>query len=271
AGEYATTQLFYLSKDGTRVPMFLTHRADRPTDAVTPTLLFGYGSAGRIEEPIFTEEWFAWIEAGGILAVANVRGGGEYGEEWRVAGTAANKQNSFDDFIAAAEHLVREGYTTPEHLAISGGSAGGLLVGAVMAQRPELFAAVVPQVGVLDLLRATAFTYGPLWARWAGDPSLPEEFAWLYPLSPLHALRDGSCYPSTLITTSVNDDRVHPSQSYKFAARLQNAQGCARPALLRAYPTGGHSGLSDPDDAHRRSADLLAFLAEHTGLMVPRR
>ncbi len=266
--EYVTSQVFFASKDGTQVPMFITHRADRRSSEATPTLLFGYGSAGHVEEPIFNDEWFTWIEAGGILAVANIRGGGEYGETWRTAGTGANKQNSFDDFTAAAEYLISEGYTTSDQLAITGASDGGLLVGAVMTQRPDLFGAAMPVVGVLDLLRTSEFAYGPLYARWAGDPAIPEEFATLYELSPLHALRNGTCYPSTLITTAVNDDRVHPSQSYKFAARLQAAQGCDRPTLLRVYPTGGHHGGVDSEDRAQRSANILAFAAHHTGLEI---
>ena len=166
--DYVTRQVFFASEDGTRVPMFITHRADRPANDATPTLLYGYGSAGRVMEPVFSNEWFSWIEAGGILAVANVRGGGEYGEAWRRAGARANKQNTYDDFIAAAEYLIREGYTTPEHLAINGVSDGGLLVGAVMTQRPDLFAAALPEAGVLDALRFPSFTVGQHWGALYG-------------------------------------------------------------------------------------------------------
>lgn len=263
--DYVTRQVFFASKDGTRVPMFITHRADLKQDSTTPTLLYGYGAVGGIEEPIFTDHWFAWIEAGGLLAVANIRGGGEYGEAWREAGRLGQKQNTYDDFIAAAETLVREGYTSPPHLAIHGLSNGGLLIGAVMTQRPDLFAAALPAVGVLDALRFPSFTAGPRWAANHGDPSDPEAFAWLYAWSPLHRIADGICYPATLVTATANDDVVHPSQSYKFAARLQAAQGCDRPALLRVYPTGGHAFLDSELEAQ---ADLLAFAAHHTGLVV---
>jgi prolyl oligopeptidase len=268
--DYVTRQMFFASKDGTRVPMFITHRADLTPNGTTPTLLHGYGASGAIMDPIFQDDWFAWIEAGGILAVANVRGGGEYGEMWHEDGMLASKQNTYDDFIAAAETLVREGYTAADHLAISGYSNGGLLMGAVMTQRPDLFAAVLPVVGVLDALRFPSFTAGPRWARDMGDPAIPEQFDWLYAWSPLHRLRDGTCYPATLVMTAANDDLVHPSQSYKFAARLQAAQSCDRPALLRTYASGGHQFIYEPDHI-QEIADLLAFAAHHTGLAVPTR
>jgi len=263
--EYTTRQTFFLSQDGTQVPMFVAHRTDLEPTGDTPTLLQGYGAAGAVNDPMFVDAWFAWIEAGGILAVANVRGGGEYGEEWHKAGMLGEKQNSYDDFIAAAEHLIAQGYTNPERLAITGESNGGLLVGAVMVQRPDLFAVALPVVGVLDALRFPSFTAGPRWARDMGDPAIEEQFEWLRSWSPLHGLKDGTCYPATLISTAANDDLVHPSQSYKFAARLQAAQSCDRPALLRVYPEGGHRFTSDPA---RRStvADLLSFAAHHTGL-----
>lgn len=265
--DFVTRQVFFDSEDGTRVPMFVVHRTDLSQDGTTPTLLYGYGAGGGVEEPMFRDDWFAWIEAGGILAVANVRGGGEYGMAWRQAGERGQKQNTYDDFIAAAETLIREGYTSPERLAINGASNGGLLVGAVMTQRPDLFAAVLPVVGVLDALRFPSFTAGPRWATSHGDPSDPEAFDWLYAWSPLHRIEDRTCYPATLVTTAANDDLVHPSQSYKFAARLQAAQGCDHPALLRVYPTGGHAVWSDLET----QADVLAFAAHHTGLAVPTR
>jgi prolyl oligopeptidase len=261
-GEYETEQIFFSSRDGTRVPMFVVHRADIILDGRRPTLLYGYGASGAVESPIFRDEFFAWIAAGGVLAVANVRGGGEYGESWERAGMLDQKQNSYDDFIAAAETLIREEYTSPAHLAALGESNGGMLVGAVMTQRPELFAAALPVVGVLDALRFPSFTAGPRWATSHGDPAEPEGFKWLSAWSPLHRIQDGACYPPTLITTALNDDLVHPSQSYKFAARLQVAQGCARPAILRVYPSGAHDILFDGET----QADILAFAAFYTGL-----
>jgi len=265
--DYLTQQVFFASRDGTKVPMFITHRADLELDGNTPTLLYGYGAAGSVEAPIFWDEWFAWLEAGGLLAVANIRGGGEYGEAWREAGRLGKKQNTYDDFIAAAETLIREGYTSPSNLAINGFSNGGLLIGAVMTQRPELFAAALPYVGVMDALRFPSFTAGPRWAASHGDPADPEAFKWLRAWSPLHRIVDGTCYPATLVATAANDDLVHPSQSYKFAARLQAAQGCDEPVFLRIYPKGAHKFIDSDLEA---KADLLAFAAHFTGLQVER-
>ena len=263
--DYRSHQVFYSSADGTRIPLFLTHRADLKPSGDTPTLLHGYGAAGVVNEPLFADDWFAWIEAGGILAVANIRGGGEYGETWHRDGMLENKQNTYDDFIAAAEFLMSEGYTSPNHLAALGYSNGGMLVGAVITQRPDLFAAAVPVAGVLDALRFPSFTAGPRWARDMGDPAIAEQFEWLAAWSPLHNLRDGTCYPATLVATASNDDLVHPSQSYKFAARLQEVQSCDRPVILRSYPLGAHGFFMDPKQAEAR-ADLIAFAAHHTGL-----
>ncbi len=246
--------------------MFIIHRAHLKLNGTTPTLLYGYGASGAVEEPIFKDDWFSWIEAGGILAIANIRGGGEYGEAWREAGELGMKQNTYDDFIAAAETLIREGYTSPEQLAIHGLSNGGMLVGAVMTQRPDLFAVALPAVGVLDALRFPSFTAGPRWAVSHGDPALPDQFDWLYAWSPLHQIKNGTCYPATLITTAANDDLVHPSQSYKFTAQLQSAQECEQPTLLPTYKVGGHSYILYDVETQ---ADLLAFAAHHTGLVVP--
>ena len=261
--DFVTEQRFFQSKDGTRVPMFVTYRVDRPPSPDTPLLLYGYGASGAIEEPGFYDEWFAWLEAGGTLAVANVRGGGEYGDAWWHDGRLERKQNSFDDFIAAAEALLRDGSTSRHRLAIHGSSNGGLLVAATLTQRPELFAAAVPAVAVLDALRFPSFTAGPRWAAEHGDPTIPEQFDWLYSWSPLHRIEDGGCYPPTLVLTAANDDIVHPSQSFKFAARMQAAESCEAPLPLRVYESGGHSLM-----AHelRARADMLAFIAEHTGL-----
>ena len=266
-GAYVSRQVFYASADATRIPLFLTHRADLEPSGVTPTLLHGYGAAGAVSDPMFADDWFAWIEAGGILAVANVRGGGEYGEAWHQAGMLETKQNTYDDFIAAAEYLIAQRHTSAEHLAILGYSNGGMLVGAVMTQRPDLFAVALPVVGVLDAFRFPSFTAGPRWARDMGDPAIVEQFEWLQSWSPLHNLREGVCYPATLIATASNDDLVHPSQSYKFAARLQAVQSCDRPTILRAYDAGGHRFWVDRD-RRDTNADLLAFAAHHTGLEV---
>ncbi len=264
--DYVTEQAFYPSADGTRIPMFTCRRRDASASAPAPTLLIGYGANGAVMDPIFEPGWFAWVEAGGVLAVANLRGGGEYGEAWHRAGMLDKKQNTFDDFIAAAEHLIRTGVTTPAMLAIHGSSNGGLLVGAAMTQRPELFAVALPTVGVLDALRFPSFTAGPRWAKDMGDPTVPSQFAWLRRWSPLHRIEDGVHYPATLITTAVDDDIVHPSQSYKFAARLQEAQASTRPVLLRTYATGGHSGRADLDGRVEEMSERLSFAAHFTGL-----
>ena len=262
---YVSEQSSYHSKDGTRIPLFISRRTDRPNTRPRPTLLHGYGANSAVTAPEFRSDFFAWMEAGGVVAVANVRGGGEYGDEWAAAGRFANKQNTFDDFIAAAEHLIAEGWTTPEQLVIHGESNGGLLVGATMTQRPDLFVAALPVVGVLDALRFPSTTAGPRWATNHGDPTDPEAFAWLRSWSPLHRLEDGRCYPATLVTTAANDDLVAPSQSTKFAARLQAAQGCNRPTPLRVYESGGHGFFFNDTGA---MADMLAFAAAHTGLQV---
>ena len=267
AADYTSRQILYESADGTRVPLFLTHRSDISPSSDMPTLLYGYGASGAVMDPIFEDDWFTWIDAGGLLAVANVRGGGEFGEAWHRAGMLADKQNTFDDFIAAAEYLISNAYTSPEHLAILGQSNGGMLVGAVMTQRPDLFEVAIPVVGVLDAFRFPSFTAGPRWAQDMGDPAIEEQFEWLRAWSPLHQIRDDACYPATLVSTAMNDDLVHPSQSYKFTARLQAAQTCDRPTILRAYPQGGHRFLSDRS-RRDTNADILAFAAYHTELDV---
>jgi prolyl oligopeptidase len=272
-GLFRTDRVFYESRDGNRVPLFITRRRDTALDGANPTMLYAYGGFGASMTPWFSPDVVAWVEAGGIYAAANLRGGGEYGRTWHEAGRLERKQNVFDDFIAAAEYLIREGYTAPRHLAINGVSNGGLLVGAVMTQRPELFAVAVPEVGVLDMLRYDAFTGGALWAVEYGLPSEPEAFRWLRAYSPLHNIRPGVCYPATLITTADHDDRVVPSHSYKFAAALQAAQaavpGCERPVLLRTEVAGSH-GYRPLDRRIAERADIWAFVARHTGLR-PRR
>jgi prolyl oligopeptidase len=268
---FRTERLFFRSKDGTRVPMFVTHRRDLARDGSNPTMLYAYGGFSSSTRPGFRPDVIAWVEQGGVYAVANIRGGGEYGERWHEAGMLERKQNVFDDFIAAAEHLIAERYTSAEHLAVNGGSNGGLLVGAVMTQRPELFAAAVPQVGVLDMLRYHEFTGGAAWAVEYGAATDSSAFRYLRAYSPLHNVRGGVCHPATLITTADHDDRVVPSHSFKFTSTLQAAQravaGCDRPVLIRVETQGSH-GYRPLDRRIAELADIWAFTARHTGMTV---
>jgi prolyl oligopeptidase len=241
ASKFVTEQVFYQSKDGTRVPMFITHRRDAPRDGTAPLMLYGYGGFNIPQLPGFSVPTAVWLEMGGTYAVANLRGGSEYGEAWHSAGTKLHKQNVFDDFIAAAEYLVAEKYTSKEKLAIRGRSNGGLLVGAAITQRPELFGAALPAVGVMDMLRYhTASGNARQWSSDYGLSENEDEFRALYAYSPVHNVKQGTCYPPTLITTADHDDRVVPWHSYKFAAQLQRAQGCANPILLRVETRAGH-------------------------------
>ena len=252
------------SADGTTVPYFLL----RPAGAglALPTLLYGYGGYNLAITPAFKAAWPAWLAGGGALAVANLRGGGEYGMEWHEAGRRERKQNVFEDFIAVGEHLISSGVTTRGQLALHGRSNGGLLVGAVMTQRPDLAAVALPMVGVMDKLRFHKFTIGAAWIPEAGDPDVAEDFAFLYAFSPLHALRPGVSYPATLILTGDHDDRVAPAHSYKFGAELQHDQASDAPVLLRIEAATGH-GLGKPKRMLAAEfADMLAFAAEHTGL-----
>ena len=258
ATKFETRALFYTSKDGTRVPMFVTLRKGARLDGSHPTMLFGYGGFNVSVVPNFSPAVAGWLEMGGVYAVANIRGGGEYGSDWHKAGTKERKQNVFDDFIAAAEYLVREKYTTPSRLAIRGGSNGGLLVAATMIQRPDLFAVALPAVGVLDMLRYHQFSAGPFWAADYGSADDPKAVDYLLAYSPLHNLKPGTCYPATLITTADRDDRVVPSHSFKFAAALQKAQGCARPTLIRVEVAGSH-GYRPTDRIIAEMADVWAF------------
>lgn len=262
---FRTIQEFAVSKDGTKIPVFVTSRADLPRDGSAPLMLYGYGGFSVNTLPGYRPDVPAWLELGGAWATANIRGGAEYGESWHRAGMGERKQNVFDDFIAVAEHLIREGYTSPERLAIMGGSNGGLLVAAVMEQRPELFAAALPAVGVLDMLRYDRFTGGRAWVTEYGTSQDPAGFSVLVKYSPLHNLRPGTCYPATLITTADHDDRVVPSHSFKFAAALQQAQGCARPVLIRIEAQGSH-GYRPTDRRIAELADQWAFAAANTGL-----
>ena len=267
---YVTRQVFYTSRDGTRVPMFLTHRRDFVADGSAPVMLNGYGGFGISRTPEFRPAVLAWLDMGGVHALAGLRGGGEYGEAWHQAGTKARKQNVFDDFIAAAEWLVAQRYTRPSRLAISGRSNGGLLVGAVLTQRPELFGAALPEVGVLDMLRYhTASANARQWSSDYGLSEVAGEFRALYAYSPLHAIRDGRCYPPTLVTTGDHDDRVVPWHSFKFAARLQHAQGCAHPVLLRVETRAGHGAGKPVWMQVEDVADQWAFAASALGIDLP--
>lgn len=267
--DYVVTQVFYRSKDGTRVPMFLAHRADLDMARPHPTLLYGYGGFNISLTPSFSITRLAWMQMGGVYAVANIRGGGEYGKAWHKAGTKLNKQNVFDDFIGAAEYLVSEGYTTKDSLGIFGGSNGGLLVGAVVNQRPDLFGAAMPAVGVMDMLRFHKFTAGRFWVDDYGSAEDAEEFEALYAYSPYHNIEDGTAYPPTLITTADRDDRVVPGHSFKYAARLQEAQGGDAPILIRIETRAGHGAGTSTEKAIEEYADRWAFLAKHLGLSVP--
>jgi prolyl oligopeptidase len=263
---YEVQQVFYTSKDGTRIPMFLVHRRGLARTGDRPTLLYGYGGFGIPLTPSFSVGLVAWLEMGGVYAQPNLRGGGEYGEEWHQAGTKLNKQKVFDDFIAAAEWLIAHGYTNPAKLAISGGSNGGLLVGACLVQRPELFAAALPAVGVFDMLRFHKFTIGWAWISEYGSPENPEEFKALYAYSPLHNLKPGTAYPATLITTADHDDRVVPAHSFKFAAALQAAQGGSQPILIRIDTKAGHGAGKPTSKLIEEAADRWAFLVQVLGI-----
>jgi prolyl oligopeptidase len=258
--KYTVEQIFYKSKDGTRVPMFVIHRKGINLDGSHPTVLYGYGGFTISLTPRYSLRIASWLELGGVFAVANLRGGGEYGETWHKAGTKLRKQNVFDDFIAAAETLIEKGYTRTDKLAIMGGSNGGLLVGAVMTQRPDLFGACLPAVGVMDMLRFHKFTAGRFWTDDYGSSDNPDEFRALLAYSPYHNLKKGTCYPATLITTADTDDRVVPGHSFKFAAALQHAQSCDNPVLIRIETEAGH-GMGKPTSKQiDEMTDLWAFL-----------
>jgi len=267
--EYVVKQVFYESKDGTRVPMFISHHKDVVPDGKTPTMLYGYGGFNISQTPAFSITRLAWMELGGIYAVANLRGGGEYGEEWHKAGTKLKKQNVFDDFIAAAEYLIAENYTNESKLAIFGGSNGGLLVGAVTNQRPDLFAAAIPAVGVMDMLRFHQFTAGRFWVDDYGSADDPEEFKALYAYSPYHNVKENADYPAVLVTTADTDDRVVPGHSFKYAAALQKAQGGGAPVLIRIEERAGHGAGVPTDKIIKDYADRWAFLVRNLGMNLP--
>ena len=262
--DYETEQIFYHSKDGTRVPMFIVHRKGIKLDGTNPALLTGYGGFNISIKPTFSYSYFTWVEKGGVFAEPNLRGGGEYGQDWHQAGTKERKQNVFDDFIAAAETLIAQKYTSPKHLGIFGGSNGGLLIGACLTQRPDLFGATVPAVGVLDMLRYQDFTIGSAWISDYGSSDNPKDFKYLIKYSPLHNIHPGTCYPPTLITTADHDDRVVPGHSFKFAAALQAAQSCDNPILIRVDTKAGHGGGKPIAKIIEERADQLAFLWDNT-------
>jgi len=262
---FETEAMFATSKDGTRVPFFVTAKKNLPLDGNNPTMLYGYGGFSITVLPSYRQDVPAWLERGGVWVTANMRGGAEYGEAWHKAGMLEKKQHVFDDFIAVAEHLISAKYTSPATLGIMGGSNGGLLVGAVMEQRPELFAVALPAVGVMDMLRYDQFTGGKLWTTEYGSASNPAQFPFLIKYSPLHNVKAGTCYPATLVTTADHDDRVVPSHSFKFTAALQAAQGCANPVLIRVEVQGSH-GYRPTDKLIAERADEWAFAAAHMGL-----
>jgi len=262
---YETKQVFYASKDGTKVPMFIVHKKGLKLDGRNPAFLTGYGGFNISETPAFSVANVILLENGGVYALPNLRGGGEYGETWHKAGMLEKKQNVFDDFIAAAEYLVREKYTSKDRLAIAGGSNGGLLVGAVMTQRPELFGVAFPAVGVMDMLRFHKFTVGWGWAVEYGSSDNEKDFAYLYKYSPLHNFKDGACYPATMVTTADHDDRVVPAHSFKFAATLQEKQACAKPVVIRIETRSGH-GSSNLSKAIEDLTDQWSFMFFNMGV-----
>ena len=267
--DYEVRQLFFTSTDGTRVPMFLVHRRGLDRRTPRPTLLYGYGGFNAPELPRYQPKWMTWVDMGGVLAVANLRGGGEYGRAWHDAGRLANKQNTFDDFIAAGEYLIREGITSRRHLAIEGRSNGGLLVGAVLNQRPDLFAAALPTVGVMDMLRFDRFTAGRYWVDDYGHPDREADFRILRGYSPYHNIRPGVAYPPMLVTTADTDDRVVPGHSFKYIAAIQAANAGPAPHLIRIETRAGHASGKPTDKQIAEYTDMYAFIAHHTGLSVP--
>jgi len=265
ADEHEVEQVFFTSRDGTRMPMFLVHRRGLPRNGRRPTILYGYGGFNISLTPAYNPATRVWLERDGIYAVANLRGGGEYGEEWHEAGMRERKQNVFDDFVAAAQSLVEGGWTRPDKLAVQGGSNGGLLVGAILTQRPDLLGAAVCQVPVADMLRYHLFTVGRFWIPEYGSAENAEEFAVLYRYSPLHRVQDGVDYPPTFVMTADTDDRVAPGMARKLAARLQAATSGARPVLIRIETKAGH-GLGKPVSKQiDEQADLYRFLFKALG------
>jgi prolyl oligopeptidase len=263
---YEVKQVKYASKDGTQIPMFIVHKKGLKLDGTNPTLLYGYGGFNVSLTPGFSVSRLIWLENGGVYAVPSLRGGGEYGEEWHKAGTKLQKQNVFDDFIGAAEYLIREKYTQPSKLAISGGSNGGLLVGAALNQRPDLFGAALPAVGVMDMLRFHKFTIGRAWTSDYGSADNAEEFAALYKYSPLHNIKKGTKYPAVMVTTADHDDRVVPAHSFKYAATLQEMQSGDAPVLIRIETKAGHGAGKPTAKVIEEQADVYGFLMKNLGM-----
>jgi prolyl oligopeptidase len=266
SSRYVSEEVFYTSKDGTRIPMIVTARKDTPRDGTAPAVLYGYGGFNIAITPGFSVPWLVWLDLGGVLAVPNIRGGSEYGEAWHDGGRLARKQNVFDDFIAAADYLVAHGYTSHAKLALEGGSNGGLLVGAVMTQRPDICGAALPKVGVLDMLRFQKFTIGAAWISDYGSSDDPALFETLHAYSPLHNLRMGTHYPATLVFTADHDDRVFPAHSFKFAAALQAAQGGEAPVLISIEERAGHGAGKPVEKQINEAADDYAFLYHVLGM-----
>lgn len=263
---YETKQVFYTSKDGTKIPMFIVHKKGLELKGQNPTLLYGYGGFNVSLTPFFSISNLVLLENGGVYALPNIRGGGEYGEEWHQEGTQLNKQNVFDDFIAAAEYLIDNGYTSSEKLAIRGGSNGGLLVGACMTQRPELFKVAIPQVGVMDMLRYHKFTIGYYWVPDYGSSDDKVQFENLMKYSPLHNIKTRTCYPATMITTADHDDRVVPAHSFKFAAELQSKQSCANPTIIRIETKAGHGAGKSTEKVIEEATDIWSFMFYNMGV-----
>jgi len=264
--DYEVKQVFIPSKDGTKVPVFLSYKKGLVLNGQNPTLMYGYGGFNAVETPFFSTSTLFFLEQGGVYAHVVLHGGSEYGESWHKAGMKENKQNVFDDFIGTAEWLINNKYTSPAKLAIQGGSNGGLLVGAAMTQRPELFKVAIPQVGVMDMLRYHKFTIGYAWAVEYGSSDKPDEFKYLYKYSPLHNLKKGVNYPATLVTTADHDDRVVPAHSFKFAAALQEANGGNNPALIRIETNAGHGGGMPTSKRIDLSTDIWSFIMYNTGM-----
>ncbi len=265
---YETKQVFYKSKDGTSVPMFIVHRKGIKLDGSNPTLLYGYGGFNIPLTPRFSITRLTWMDIGGVFAMANLRGGGEYGQKWHKAGTKLQKQNVFDDFIGAAEWLIESGYTSKQKLGIQGGSNGGLLVGACLTQRPDLFGACLPAVGVMDMLRFHKFTAGRFWVDDYGSADDPEEFKALHAYSPYHNLKEGVKYPPTLVTTADTDDRVVPGHSFKFAARLQEAHAGDAPVMIRIETKAGHGAGKPTAKIIEEYTDVWSFLVRNLGMTI---
>lgn len=265
--DFVSEQIFYNSKDGTRVPMIITHRKDIKLNGKNPTIIYGYGGFSISLSPFFATSVALWVKLGGIYAVPNIRGGGEYGERWHLAGTKMNKQNVFDDFISASEYLIEKKYTSPQYLAADGGSNGGLLVGAVMTQRPDLFKVAIPEVGVLDMLRYHKFTAGAGWAYDYGTADDSKEmFEYIYKYSPVQNVKAGTSYPATLVLTADHDDRVVPAHSFKFAAQLQEKNAGSNPTLIRIETSAGHGGGTPASKSIDERTDIFSFILWNFGI-----